>query len=67
MKVGDKVNYYCGRGTKDQNGIIKTLSSFSDRVFVVYNCNNDWDNYQNYTAELTYKTDLMSGWKGEIQ
>lgn len=27
-------------------------------VFVVYKCNDDWDNYQNYTGCATLREDL---------
>ena len=27
-------------------------------IFVVYNCDDDWDNYQNYTAAATDPYDL---------
>lgn len=43
-----------------QNGIVKRIAE--DGAFVVYNCDNDWDNYQNYTAALTKFEDLQIGW-----
>ena len=65
MKIGDKVNYCPGHveGVKTQDGIIKAQSTYPNQVFVVYNCDDDWANYKNYTAELTYIADLMPGWK----
>ncbi len=29
-----------------------------DYIFVVYKCNNDWRNYQNYTGQATDPKDL---------
>ena len=54
--VGKKVIYDCGiRDT--QPGRIK---SWNEKwVFVVYHCDNDWDNFQNYTAAATDPTDLF--------
>ena len=36
--------------------------SLEDTVRVVYHCNNDWDNYRNYTAATTNIIDLKIGW-----
>lgn len=46
LQVGDFVKY------KGQKGRVKELVS-SLLVRVVYHCNNEWDNYQDYTAALT--------------
>ena len=65
LKVGDKVYYqpeHYGEH-KWENGIIKEIPDFPSHVRVVYNCNDDWNNYQNYTSELTRITDLKLGWK----
>ena len=48
-KIGDYVLYY--NGYKRQKGRIKSLSE--NGAFVVYNCNDEWHNYKNYTAQLT--------------
>lgn len=55
MNVGDKVLYL----NRDK-GIIKQIDQ--SKVWVVFNCGNDWDNYQNYTAALCNIRDLSSGW-----
>jgi len=63
----DNLNF--GKGTKvtyknefeEEKGIIKSLSGYT-HAFVVYNCNNDWENYENYTAERTFIGDLEKGW-----
>ena len=68
LKVGCKV-YYAPEHYKPsqfENGIVKSIPSKYyniKSVFVVYNCNNDWKNYRNYTAALTDIKDLRLGWK----
>ena len=61
MKEGDKVTYTSPHGTKE-NGIIKNFNDSRTYVWVVYKCNNDWDNYQNYTGQCTNILDLELGW-----
>lgn len=62
LKCGDKVHF-----THDRNyflnGMIKSIPKEGNSVFVVYNCAEDWDNYENYTAALTNIKNLKSGWK----
>jgi len=41
-------------------GLLKAY--LNDYVFIVYHCDNNWDNYQNYTAAKTRKCDLQKGW-----
>jgi len=65
LSVGDKVHYqpdyYVDRW---QNGIVKEIrKSMTDSVGVVYHCDNDWANYQNYTSALTDLRNLKLGWK----
>jgi hypothetical protein len=62
IKEGDKVHYTSPYGNK-QNGIVKTIDE--DRVFVVYNCDKQWDDYLNYTAALTHLDHLSLGWTTE--
>ena len=31
-------------------------------VFVVYNCDNDWKNYKDYTATLYPICEIKNGW-----
>jgi hypothetical protein len=41
---------------KEKSGRIKT---WNDRfIFVVFNCDNDWENYTDYTAEAVHWTNL---------
>ena len=65
VKSGDKVHYYPDHfELKDiENGIVKSFGRNEGFIFVVYNCNNDWKNYQNYTAASTNVRDLCMGWR----
>ena len=65
IKVGDKVYYQPQHNPPDEweKGIVKGIGR--DSVFVVYNCNDDWENYQNYTGALTSPRDLYFGWEPE--
>ena len=53
--IGRKVIYTDNIGQKEY-GRIKSWTE--NWVFVVYNCADDWDNYQNYTAAATDQNDL---------
>lgn len=47
-----------------KNGIIKEIPNHTDdAVRVVYHCNNDWNDYKNYTSALTNLRDLKLGWR----
>lgn len=68
LKVCDKVYYQPDHYGLDrwENGVVKEIPTHTDdSVRVVYNCNNDWNNYQNYTSALTDLRDLFHGWKEE--
>ena len=54
MKKGDWVLY---TKTKEE-GIIKDIRDTS--AFVVFECANDWDNYENYTAERVPLKNLIN-------
>lgn len=57
LNIGDKVIYL---PTLEQ-GIVKEIQT-PNLIRVVYYCNNDWKNYQNYTSILTHIKDLQYGW-----
>ena len=59
MNIGLKVTYKTKH--KKEHGIIKSVSD-KDHVFVVFNCDDNWDEYYNYTATRTRKSDLIFGW-----
>lgn len=67
LKIGDKVHYqpeHYKEQDKFENGIVKGIPTHTDEaVRVVYNCNNDWNNYKDYTSALTNLRDLNIGWK----
>ncbi len=62
MKTGDKVTYT----PTNEIGIVKSLTTGPGMgVYVVFNCGDDWDNYQNYTAALCDPSNLKTGWDQE--
>ena len=46
---------------KEERGIVKSVQS-KKYTFVVYHCNNNWEDYENYTAQRTRTVDLVEGW-----
>jgi len=62
FKEGDKVHYVYPYSRNIENGIVKSVRDFSNIVFVVYKCDNDWNNYEKYTAEPTPIKDIIHGW-----
>ena len=66
LRIGDKVYYQPKHYGDDrwENGIIKEIRDYHlDGVWVVYNCNGEWDNYEDYTSALTNLRDLKLGWR----
>jgi hypothetical protein len=63
--IGDKVCYHSNTFENDiyENGVVKKIDIDSKRVWVVYHCNDDWDNYSHYTGECTELDDLEFGWR----
>ena len=62
ISVGDYVCYRT-KHSAPENGIVKELVEDShELVRVVYRCDGDWDNYQNYTSALTPLSRLSLGW-----
>jgi len=65
MKPGDKVCYIPFDGCSKhlyENGIVKSVDKLDHFIFVVYKCNNDWENYKNYTGVSTPITKIKLGW-----
>ena len=58
---GECVHYTAPHGKKE-NGIVKSVNEFGTAAFVVYNCNGDWVNYADYTAQHTNICDINTGW-----
>lgn len=51
VQVGDRVVY--SDGYKFEEGVVKELKPCGTKAFIVYHCNDDWDNYADYTGALT--------------
>ena len=56
LKIGDRI-IYLPTGDK---GIVKSVKG--DSVYVVYHCDENWREYNNYTAELTSISSIKKGW-----
>jgi len=66
LSVGDKVCYIPYDGCpkeKYEEGIVKSTSAYTTKVFVVYHCDGNWEDYMNYTGALTDINQLKLGWK----
>ena len=61
LSKGMKVHYTAPYGTTE-NGIIKDLNDSQTIAWVVYKCDDEWSNYQNYTGCATNIQDLSIGW-----
>ena len=68
FKIGDKVHYTANE--VHYNGIIKyspAPDSFTKEdtsiCHIVFNCDGNWDDYQNYTGVITNIKDLKPDWK----
>lgn len=57
-KKGDKVLY-----NNKEKGIVRHTQTERGDVFVVFNCGEDWDNFENYTASNTPTGLLTKGWE----
>ena len=60
LRAGAKVTY--DDGFKKERGMVKSLCDDHAYVFVVYHCAGNWDNYADYTAARTDKSQLRKGW-----
>ena len=64
FKVKQKVHYIPFKGcdpSQYENGIVKSIQN-EKYVFVVYHCNEDWKNINNYTAASTRISQLKAEW-----
>ena len=72
LEKGDKVCYIPYQGADPsiwENGIVKSGTLAGNEfgsVFVVFKCDNDWENYMNYTGSSTKITDLKLGWVDKV-
>ena len=64
LTIGQRVTYVpfegCDR-SQYEHGMIKSTRN-TDFAFVVFNCDNSWANFQDYTGQLTMASDLREGW-----
>ena len=64
--IRSKVHYIPFEGCDKsiyENGIIKSHSEYDENIlFVVFKCNDDWDNYKNYTGQSVNIKQLKPGW-----
>lgn len=60
MQKGEKVSYVPYKGASPERGVVKSVHD--GWAFVVYKCNEDWDNYENYTGIRTPLDKLIIGW-----
>ena len=66
LRIGDNVHYQPDHYSKSEweNGMVKEIREGRlDGVWVVYNCDDNWDRYTEYTGALTKLRDLKLGWK----
>ena len=66
LRIGDRVHYQPEHYSENkwENGLVKEIPDFTtDAVRVVYNCDEDWEDFKNYTSALTNIRDLHLGWK----
>jgi hypothetical protein len=60
---GCKVHYKYNALATPENGMIKEVMEDNDEeVRVVFHCDNQWSNIDNYTAQLTGLRYLYEGW-----
>jgi hypothetical protein len=63
LLLGAKVHYIRDDGSLIENGIIARLDNKKPGVaWVVYHCDNKWEEYYNYTAAATPIKNLRLGW-----
>lgn len=69
LTIGQKVHWQSNYDDRCENGMIKEIDiGIKGSVRVVYNCDNNWKEFKNYTGILTHLRDLQLGWaKAEIQ
>lgn len=65
INKGDKVTYTSEYGSK-YIGIVKSdTSPMDDFISVVFNCGNDWDNYDECNGVLVETKSIHPGWDAD--
>lgn len=64
LNTGDKVHYVPSYAKPSDviNGIVKSCSEDGSTAFVVFKCDDNWDEYEKYTGQSTKISDLRLGW-----
>lgn len=64
LKVGDKVTYIPTNVVRItvEPGKVKSIPNNGNYVFVVFNCNNEWDKWMDYTGQSVGVQHLKPGW-----
>jgi len=64
LRIGDGVYYQPEHygDMKWENGLVKEIRN-PDGVWVVYNCDGNWQRYREYTGTKTNLRDLKIGWR----
>lgn len=61
LTEGTKVTYVHGKAK--EHGIIKSFPKEDPHhAFVVYHCDDDWEDYESYTGQRTQINHLKPGW-----
>lgn len=60
-----KVTYWDFKSKKIEKGIIKSASR--NKLFVVYNCSDNWEEFYEYTAIQTNPSHLCPNWVSNIE
>lgn len=66
LKKGTEVCFCPTVGSK-VNGIVKAVYLNTNEAHVVYKCDGNWHDYENYTAELTDIDSLKVGWDSDAE
>lgn len=62
LNIGDKVTFKQHDGKK-LKGIVKIIRKEHNTVFVVYSCDDNWENFADYTSQNSPIECLSLGWE----
>lgn len=65
IQKGDYVTYTDFVGNESK-GRVKLISPDGKMAYVVYQCNNNWTNYLEYTSARTSMANLVPGWGDQL-
>jgi hypothetical protein len=61
FKKGTRVSYIPYKGAPPEKGIVKSVIS-SKEAYIVFNCNEEWEYYEDYTGSRTPLDKVVLGW-----